>query len=104
MQKMSGRIRNARRSWISLLVIPRRATLFKTLGGRKVRWGRQGIGKRGGVRVVYFYYDRDAPLYLLMVYAKARREDLSPDEKRTVRELTVRFKQAHRDRGGRQPS
>jgi hypothetical protein len=56
------------------------------------------------VRVVYFYYDRDAPLYLLMVYAKARREDLSPDEKRTVRELTVRFKQAHRDRGGRQPS
>jgi hypothetical protein len=37
--------------------------------------------------VIYFYQDRKRPLYLLMVYAKARREDLSPDEKRMVRRL-----------------
>jgi hypothetical protein len=53
----------------------------------KVRWGRGGSGKRGGARVIYFYRDADLPLYLLMIYAKARQEDLSADEKRAVRKL-----------------
>jgi hypothetical protein len=66
-----------------------------TGGVRKVRWSRQGSGKRGGVRVIYFYQHMDSPLYLLMVYAKARREDLSPDEKRAVRDLAARLKRAH---------
>ena len=61
-------------------------------GVRKVRWSRAGTGKRGGVRVVYFYHDAKRPLYLLMVYAKARQEDLSPEEKRNVRELTALLK------------
>jgi hypothetical protein len=58
-----------------------------TGGVRKVRWARAGTGKRGGARVIYFYHDANRPLYLLMVYAKARREDLTSDEKRTVRKL-----------------
>jgi hypothetical protein len=61
----------------------------ETGGVRKVWWSRAGSGKRGGVRVVYFYHDAKRPLYLLMVYAKARKEDLSPAEKRGVRELTA---------------
>jgi hypothetical protein len=65
-----------------------------TGGVRKLRWGRQGSGKRGGVRVVYFYHDDEMPLYLLMVYAKARQEDLSPDEKRRVQSLAVALRQA----------
>jgi hypothetical protein len=64
-------------------------------GVRKVRWGRQGSGKRGGVRVIYFYHHTEAPLYLLMIYAKARREDLSPDAKRAVQALAARLKRAH---------
>jgi hypothetical protein len=36
------------------------------------------------------------PLYLLMVYAKARREDLAPDAKRTVQALAASLKQARR--------
>ena len=63
-----------------------------TGGVRKVRWSRAGTGKRGGVRVVYFYHDANRPLYLLMVYAKARQEDLSSEEKRNVRELTAHLK------------
>jgi hypothetical protein len=63
-----------------------------TGGVRKVRWSRAGTGKRGGVRVVYFYHDADRPLYLLMVYAKARQEDLTSTEKRSVRELTALLK------------
>ena len=63
-----------------------------TGGVRKVRWARSGTGKRGGARVIYFYYDAGRPLYLLMVYAKARREDLTPDEKRTVRSIAAVLK------------
>lgn len=42
--------------------------------------------------VIYFYHDANHPLYLLMVYAKARHENLSPDERRTVREITALLK------------
>ena len=63
-----------------------------TGGVRKLRWGRAGMGKRGGTRVIYFYHDANRPLYLLMVYAKAQREDLTPDEKRTARMLATILK------------
>ncbi len=73
----------------------------ETGGVRKVRWIRQGSGKRGGVRVIYFYLHMEAPLYLLMVYAKARRDDLSSDEKRAVQELAARLKRAYPGSGER---
>jgi hypothetical protein len=63
-----------------------------TGGVRKVRWSRAGSGKRGGVRVIYFYHDAGRPLYLLMVYAKARRENMTSDEKRAVRALVAVLK------------
>jgi hypothetical protein len=44
------------------------------------------------VRVIYFFADRDRPLYLLMVYAKGRKEDLSADERRAVRQLALMLK------------
>jgi hypothetical protein len=64
----------------------------ETGGVRKVRWGSAGVGKRGGARVIYFYYDDTRPLYLLLVYAKARKEDLSAGEKRAVRKLAAMLK------------
>ena len=64
----------------------------ETGGVRKVRWSRRGTGKRGGVRVIYFYYRTDTPLYLLMVYAKARKEYLSSNEKNAVRAFTAVLK------------
>jgi hypothetical protein len=51
----------------------------ETGGVRKVRWRRQRTGKRGGARVVYFYHDLQMPLFLLLVYAKAQREDMTAD-------------------------
>ncbi|HEX4180544.1 MAG TPA: type II toxin-antitoxin system RelE/ParE family toxin [Caulobacteraceae bacterium] len=63
-----------------------------TGGVRKVRWARAGSGKRGGVRVVYFYQNLGRPLYLLMVYAKGRQEDMDADEKRQVRALAALLK------------
>jgi len=64
----------------------------ETGGVRKVRWARSGTGKRGGARVIYFHHAVDRPLYLLMVYAKARRENLTADEKRAVRKLAAILK------------
>lgn len=63
-----------------------------TGGVRKLRWATAGTGKRGGVRVIYFYHDAERPLYLLMVYAKARQENLTPDEKRIVRNFAALLK------------
>lgn len=81
---------------------PQAGDVIKDTGGvRKVRWGRAGTGKRGGARVIYFFYDLDTPLYLLLVYAKAVRTDISPDAKKAVREFAERIKQAHRRPAGR---
>jgi mRNA-degrading endonuclease RelE of RelBE toxin-antitoxin system len=72
---------------------PEAGDLIPETGGvRKIRWARAGTGKRGGTRVVYFYHDGNRPLYLLMIYAKARKEDLTADEKKTVRKLATLLK------------
>ena len=63
-----------------------------TGGVRKLRWGRAGSGKRGGARVVYFYYRADCPLYLLLAYAKAQATDLSADEKKAVAAFAATIK------------
>jgi hypothetical protein len=57
-----------------------------------VRWARAGTGKRGGARVIYFHHAAERPLYLLMIYSKARRENLTADEKRAVRKLAAILK------------
>ena len=54
------------------------------------------MGKRGATRVIYFYHDDSMPLYLLLIYAKAQREDLSPDQKKRVQALVANLKQANR--------
>lgn len=63
-----------------------------TGGVRKLRWGKAGVGKRGGVRVIYFYYRPDCPLYLLLAYAKAQASDLSGDEKKAVAAFAATIK------------
>jgi hypothetical protein len=63
-----------------------------TGGLRKIRWKAQGRGKRGGVRVIYYFYNSDAPLYLLTVYAKNQQEDLSSDEKAILRKFVEKLK------------
>jgi hypothetical protein len=49
-----------------------------TSGLRELRWSRAGMGKRGGARVLYYYYNETAPIYLFMTYAKAAQENPSP--------------------------
>ena len=73
---------------------PEDGDLIPGTGGiRKIRWGKAGTGKRGGVRVIYFYHNADMPLYLLLAYAKAQATDLTQDEKRTLTALVAALKQ-----------
>lgn len=48
-------------------------------GLRKIRWTRRGIGKRGGARVIYFTRLASGELVLLLVYTKAKFDNLRPE-------------------------
>lgn len=52
-----------------------------TGGLRKLRWAGKGKGKRGGLRVIYYFYNESAPVFLLTVYGKGVQEDLTPAQK-----------------------
>ena len=57
-----------------------------TGGVRKLRWGLEGRGKRGGARIIYYYHDQNMPLY---AYAKNDRSDLSGKQKNELKLLTA---------------
>lgn len=44
-------------------------------------------GKRGGVRVIYYFHDESIPLFLLTVYPKSRKENLSAAELKAIKQL-----------------
>ncbi len=55
-----------------------------TGGLRKVRVGRGGSGKRGGARVIYYFYNADFPVVLMALYAKNEKTDLTAQEKKAL--------------------
>ena len=55
-------------------------------GCRKVRWTRAGIGKRGGVRVIYFTQRVSGEIWLLVIYAKSVRGSIPASTLKAVRE------------------
>ena len=58
-----------------------------TGGVRKARWARPGMGKRGGVRVVYYFQTQAEIVYMLDIYAKNEKSDLTPADKRELRAI-----------------
>jgi hypothetical protein len=59
-----------------------------TGGVRKLRWGLEGQGKRGGVRVIYFYHSAYLPLFALTAYAKNVKGDIDQADRKDLRRLT----------------
>jgi hypothetical protein len=57
-----------------------------TGGARKARVARGGRGKSGGARVIYFYALAPGVVALLLIYAKAAKEELTHADKQAVRE------------------
>ena len=62
--------------------------LIQGAGGvRKVRFAVQKKGKSGGVRVVYYYYNETKPTFLLTVFAKNEKDNLTKAERNTLAKL-----------------
>jgi hypothetical protein len=56
-------------------------------GLRKVRWSRAGMGKSGGVRVIYYLLLASGKVLLLMPYVKSNMENLSKKTLKALREI-----------------
>lgn len=73
---------------IALVSHPNLGSVIKGSGGlRKVRWASSGKGKRGGVRVIYYWAVTQEQLLMLFVYPKTERGDLSPAQLKLLRKI-----------------
>jgi hypothetical protein len=76
-----------------LAVNPEAGDVIKGTGGlRKLRWKARQKGKRGGARVIYFYYNETIPVQLLLAYSKTEQEDLTPHQQQVLSALVERLK------------
>ena len=68
---------------------PTAGDLIQGTGGvRKLRWGLEGRGRRGGARVIFLFQKADLPLFALTIFAKNERVDLSQRDRNDLGRLT----------------
>lgn len=64
---------------------PEGGDLIPDTGGlRKLRWAAKGKGRRGGARVIYYFHNRDVPVFLMAVFAKNVQADLTAQERKAL--------------------
>tara|TARA_B100000745_G_C20039522_1_gene354204 strand:- start:377 stop:718 length:342 start_codon:yes stop_codon:yes gene_type:complete len=69
---------------------PQSGDIVQGTGGiRKLRWSAQGRGKSGGVRVVYYYHNGSIPLFLLTIFGKGEKANLSKAERNDLAKFTI---------------
>ena len=72
----------------ALVLRPEQGSLIKNSGGlRKMRWGVRGSGKRGGIRVVYYWDPATDTVFMLFAYPKSMQDDLSREQLRVLRRI-----------------
>ncbi len=74
------------------------AEMEGTGGARKVRIAKEGRGKSGGYRVISYFGGRDVPVFLLNVFAKGERANLSKAERNEFRKVLGDLAEAYRSR------
>ena len=73
---------------LALVERPDLGAVIEGSGGlRKARWARPGHGKRGGVRVIYYWAVEPNRLLMLLIYAKSERDDLSREQLQMLRQI-----------------
>jgi len=84
-----------------LIANPECGDLIQGGGGiRKLRHALPGRGKSGGVRVIYYWYSPTQQIYLLLIYPKSKKEDLTPKETAVLRELVKQLVKALDNKNG----
>jgi mRNA-degrading endonuclease RelE of RelBE toxin-antitoxin system len=72
----------------ALLAKPDLGVMIPRSGGiRKVRWAASGRGKRGGARVIYYWYRPGDLIYMLLAYPKSEQDDLTPEQAKVLGRL-----------------
>jgi mRNA-degrading endonuclease RelE of RelBE toxin-antitoxin system len=73
---------------LRLVQDPEAGDLIRGTGGlRKIRWEGSGRGRRGGVRVIYYWAGAHDVILLLLVYGKNEQDDLSSEQRRLLKQL-----------------
>lgn len=62
-----------------------------TGGARKIRFPLRGRGKSGGFRVITFYSGPSIPVFLIDIYSKREREDITGARKNSIRKVVLRI-------------
>jgi len=71
-----------------LIKLPDAGDVIRGSGGvRKLRWGLPGQGKRGGLRIVYYWISKDEQILFLTAYRKTEAGDLSTEAIKEMRRL-----------------
>ena len=86
---------------LALLENPQKGDLMAGTGGfRKVRWQdpRRAKGKRGGLRVIYYYLTADHQIWFFTLYDKNEAIDLTTDEKKQLKQAIQKELAARRDK------
>jgi len=75
----------------TLVAYPESGKLIQGSAGlRKVRWGIASKGKRGGARVIYYFSNGENQIFMLMVYAKNERSDLTKEQLSLLKKVVER--------------
>ena len=83
----------------TVVKFPQSGDLMQGTGGvRKLRWAREGKGKSSGVRVIYYFHSEHMPLYLLTLFAKNERANLSMAERNELAQLVKKLIDVWRQR------
>ena len=73
---------------LALALRPEQGAVIRGGGGlRKLRWKQRGTGKRGGLRVIYYWITAEETIYMLFIYRKTRQGDLTEKQLRILRRL-----------------
>ncbi|PID48389.1 MAG: hypothetical protein CR967_00070 [Proteobacteria bacterium] len=60
---------------------PKAGDVIQNSGGlRKLRWKLKNKGKSSGIRNIYYFYEQQSKLYMIYVYKKSKKDDLTPDQ------------------------